>query len=299
MKIKLNPIIKKELKIAARSKKMGWELIAYESVLVFIFIGIVSEFRMFPVFNDRNFYSKLIVPLIEIVQIGMTALAIPIMTASSISGERERQTFDIMLTTCLSPMEIVFGKVFSAVVKVMLYVTAGIPIMALAFVLGKLSWWMLLLFLVVIFVFATFVGSLGVFCSSVSSTSVTSILRALGLYFVICFFSCMPEIMVTGVIRGNKHYDGLLFLLLNPLVFLEEFFMLSMNGYSLFSGDQFSSFDSSYGFFTKLLAHGPLWCIVSGVCMLGLSLFFIYLAARNIDPLKKKDKKIRKKQPAM
>ncbi len=296
MKIVLNSIIKKELKIAVRSKKMVWGLIAYEAVLLYIFIRIVSAFRMFPVFNDQNFYSKLIVPLIEIVQIGMTALAIPVLTASSISGEKERQTFDIMLTTCLSPMEIVSGKVFSAVAMVMLYVTAGIPIMALSFVLGRLSWWKLLLFLVVIFVFATFLGSIGVFCSSVSSKSVTSVLRAFGLHFAICFFTCMPEVMVTGIIRNNMHYDSLLFLLLNPLVFLEEYFMLSMSGYSLFSGDRFG-IDSSDGFFTELLAYGPLWCIVSGVCLLGLSLFFMFLAARKIDPLKKKDKKIRKKQP--
>ncbi len=292
MKIVLNPIIKKELKIAFRSKKILWGLIAYEAILIYIFHRALLILRVIPVSGYQNFFSRMIVPLIMIAQIGMTALAIPVMTASSISGERERQTLDILLTTCLSPMEIVFGKVFSVIVEFMLYVAVGLPITVLAYVRGGLSLWTPLLLFVVIFVFATFLGSIGVFCSSVSSKSVTSILRAFGLHFVICFLTCMPEVMVTGVIRGNKHYDSLLFLLLNPLVFLEEFFMLSLSGYSLFSGDQFGSFDSSDGFFTKLLAHGPLWCILSGVCMLGLSRLFMYLAARNIDPLKKKDNKI-------
>lgn len=105
-----------------------------------------------------------------------------------------------------------------------------------------------------------------------------------GLYFAVCIFS---------IFLANL---SMLFMLLNPIIFLEEFFMLSMSGYSLFSSDQFLYLEEDV-FLTKLLAHGPLWCIVSGVCMLGLSLFFMYLAARNIDPLKKKDKKIRKKQP--
>lgn len=287
MKIVLNPIMKKEFKITARSMKFAWGLMAYEAVLAFIFIMTVSMLSMGSGYNNHIF-SELIVlfPMMGIAQVSMVVLVIPVMTASSISGEKERQTFDIMLTTCLSPMEIVSGKVFSAVVEVMLYVTAGIPIMALAFVRGGLSWWLLFLFLIVIFIFATFLGSIGVFCSSVSSKSVTSIMRAYGLFFAVCIFSTFAAIF------------SMLFMLLNPIVFLEEFFMLSMSGYSLFSSDQFLYLEETgLGFLTKLLVHGPLWCILSGVCMLGLSLFFIYLAARNIDPLKKKDKKIRKKQP--
>lgn len=296
MKIVLNPIIRKELKIAVRRKKILWGLIAYEGILIYIFYRALSILTIIPISGYQKFFGNLIVPFIMIAQIGMTALAIPVMTASSISGERERQTFDIMLTTCLSPMEIVFGKVFSAIVKFMLYVAAGIPITVFAYVRGGLSVWTPLLLFVVIFVFAVFLGSVGVFCSSVSRKSATSVLRAFGLYFVICFFTCMPEVMVTGFTRSNESYDCLLFLLLNPLVFLEEFFMLSIRGYSFFSGDRFGSFDSSDGFFTQLFAHGSLWCILSGVCLLGLSLLFMYLAARKIDPLAGKVKKIRKKQ---
>lgn len=293
MKIKWNPIIRKELKIAVRRKKILWGLIAYEGILIYIFSKALSVLRGMSIGRYQDFFGNLIVPLIMIAQIGMTALAIPVMTASSISGERERQTFDIMLTTCLSPMEIVFGKVFSAIVEFMLYVAAGIPITVFAYVRGGLSVWIPLLLFVVIFVFAVFLGSIGVFCSSVSRKSATSILWTFGLCFAICFLTWMPEVMVTGVTRGHEHYDCQLFLLLNPLVFLEEFSMLSIRGYSFFSGDRF---DSSDGFFTQLFAHGSLWCILSGVCLLGLSLLFMYLAARKIDPLAGKVKKIRKKQ---
>lgn len=288
MKIVLNPIMKKEFKVTARSMKFAWGLMAYEAVQAFIFIMTVSMLSMQSGYDHQNTYNELInlFPMMGIAQVCMVALVVPVMTASSISGEKERQTFDILLTTCLSPMEIVSGKVFSAVAEVLLYVTASIPIMALAFVRGGLSWWVLFLFLVVIFVFATFVGSVGVFCSSISSKSVTSIMRAYGLCFAVCIFS---------IFAANF---SMLFMLLNPIIFLEEFFMLSMNGYSLFSSDQFLYLEETgLGFLTKLLVHGPLWCILSGICMLGMSLFFMYLAARNIDPLKKKDKKIRKKQP--
>lgn len=295
MKIVLNPIMKKEFKVTARSMKFAWGLMAYEAVQAFIFIMTVSMLSMQSGYDHQNTYNKLInlFPMMGIAQVCMVALVVPVMTASSISGEKERQTFDILLTTCLSPMEIVFGKVFSSVAEVLLYVTASIPVIALAFVLGGLSWWVLFLFLIVIFVFATFVGSVGVYCSSISSRSVTSITRTYGLCLSVCVFTIVPEMILTYV-TGRRSTDGTLFFMLNPVLFLEEFFMLSMRGESEMSYE----IHRSDGFFLKLLAYGPdsLWCIFSGICILGLSLFFMYLAARNIDPLKKKDKKIRKKQ---
>lgn len=293
MKIRLNPIMKKDIKVTARSMKMAWGLMAYEAILAFLFIIALSALDFESSYDYQNIYGELIslFPLIGIAQVSIAALSIPIMTASSISGEKERQTFDIMLTTCLSPRAIVFGKIFSSVAEVMLYVIASIPIMALAFVLGGLSWWTLFLFLVVIFVFATFAGSIGVFCSSISRKSIVSIILAFVGYFLVCFLTVLPLIITLFATRGDDVYDSTIFLLLNPIVFLEEFFMLSMTGESLFSGD----FD--YGFFTGLLAHGPLWCILSGVCMLGLSMFFMLLAARKIDPLSGKVKKIARTQP--
>lgn len=295
MKIMLNPIMKKDFKVTARSMKMAWGLMAYEAVLAFIFILALSMLSMQSGYNYQNIYSELIAlfPLIGIAQVSMAALAIPVMTASSISGEKERQTFDIMLTTCLSPMSIVFGKVFSAVMQIMLYVAASIPIMALAFVLGGLSWWTLFLFLIVIFVFATLAGSVGVFCSSISRKSIVSIILAFVTYFLVCFLTVLPLIITLFSTRGRNAYDSVIFLLLNPIVFLEEFFMLSMTGESLFSGE----YSDDMGFFTSLLSHGPLWCIVSGICMLGLSLFFMFLAAKRIDPLTDKVRKLKKKQP--
>lgn len=297
MKSILNPIMKKDFKVTARSMKMAWGLMAYEAVLAFIFIMALSMLSMQSSYSYQNIYSELIAlfPLIGIAQVSMAALAIPVMTASSISGEKERQTFDIMLTTCLSPMSIVFGKVFSSVVQIMLYVAASIPIMALAFVLGGLSWWTLFLFLIVIFVFAILAGSIGVFCSSISRKSIVSILLAFVSYFLVCFLTVLPVIITVFSTKGNDVYDSVVFLLLNPIVFLEEFFMLAMTGESLFSGE----LSSGLGFFGTLLSHGPLWCIISGICMLGLSLLFMFLAAKRIDPLADKVRKIKKKQPVV
>ena len=282
MNIRMNPIIKKDIKVTSRSMKISWALLAYEGILAFIFIIAMSAFSYESSYYYRNSYGDLIelFPWLAVTQVGIVTLAIPIMTASSISGEKERQTFDIMMTTCLSPMAIVFGKVFSAVTEVMLFVVASIPIMALAFVLGGLSWWTLFLFLVVIFIFATLAGSIGVLCSSFSRKSIVSIILAFVAYFLVEFLTVLPLIWGLIATRGDEPTFTLLFLLLNPVVFLEEFFMLAMTGESLFSGDIMDA-----GWVSDLLMHGPLWGILSGICMILLSVLFMYLAAKRIDPL--------------
>lgn len=296
MRIMMNPIMKKDFKVTARSMKMAWGLMAYEAILAFIFIIALSVLSLQTGYY-QNIYGELIslFPLIGIAQVSIVALTIPVMTASSISGEKERQTFDIMLTTCLPPGAIVFGKVFSSVAEVMLYVAASIPIMALAFVLGGLSWGTLFLFLVVIFVFATLAGSIGVFCSSISRKSIVSIILAYVGYFLVCFLTVLPMIIMLFATRGDEVYDSTIFLLLNPIVFLEEFFMLAMTGESLFCGE----YNADMGFFTGLISHGPLWCILSGICMLLLSMFFMLLAAKQIDPLTGKVRKIARKKPVV
>ena len=150
MRIPCNPIVKKDLQVTARSMRISWGLFAYEGVLTLAFLLalliIQEETQYF--YDTSNVYSYLVYlfPVVAIVQVCIVALIMPIITASSISGEKERQTFDIMLTTCMSPFSIVLGKVFSAVLRILFFVAGSLPIMGLSFVVGGLSWINLLYF---------------------------------------------------------------------------------------------------------------------------------------------------------
>lgn len=152
MRLKLNPIVKKDLQVAARSMRMSWGLFAYEAVLALAFMLalLVIQEGASSYSYYRNIYSYLIYlfPVLAITQVCIVALIVPIITASSISGEKERQTFDIMLTTCMSPFSIVLGKMVSAVIRILFFVAASMPVMSLAFVVGGLSWSALFYFLI-------------------------------------------------------------------------------------------------------------------------------------------------------
>lgn len=285
MRLRLNPIVKKDLQVAARSMRMSWGLFAYEAVLALAFmlaLLVIQENASYSYL--RNIYSYLVYlfPVLAVTQVCIVALIVPIITASSISGEKERQTFDIMLTTCMSPFSIVLGKMVSAMVRILFFVAASMPVMSLAFVVGGLSWSALFYFLLAIVLLSVFSGSVGIFCSAFCKRSITAVILSFVLYFVIFALPFLP-ILFAGILEWDNLGEVLLFLLFDPIVFFEEFFMQVMTGESLLSGNMFTQ--SQVGFLTYHLAQGKIWMFVSAACILLLSFFFMLLAAWRVNPL--------------
>ena len=140
----VNPIVKKDLQVSARSMRLAWSVFAYEAILTIAFLLalVVIQADSDFIYSNSNIYNRLVYlfPVIAIAQVCIIALITPIITASSISGEKERQTFDVMLTTAMSPFSIVVGKVTSAVIRIMFYVVGSLPILALSFVVGGMKW---------------------------------------------------------------------------------------------------------------------------------------------------------------
>ncbi|MBR1771911.1 MAG: ABC transporter permease [Lachnospiraceae bacterium] len=284
MKFRMNPIVKKDLQVTARSMRLSWGLFAYEGVLTFAFmlalLGIQGESRSF---YGGNIYSYLVMlfPVLAISQVCIVSLIVPLLTASSISGEKERQTFDIMMTTCMSPFSIVVGKVTSAVIRILFFVLAGTPIMALAFVVGGLSWLDLLSFMLVISLYSVFLGSIGIFCSSICKKAIAAVILSYVLTAVICGATTIPVILRMLIGRG-KPGESLLFMLFNPILFFEEYFMQVMTGESLMA-DELSR--SDVGILTYALSRGTLWIFISAACILLLSFVFMLLASWRVNPL--------------
>lgn len=292
MKIRLNPIVKKDLKVAVRSMRMSWGLLAYEAALTIAFLlALLVIQRESMYMSSGNIYSYLVYlfPVVAVVQVCIVALYVPIITASSISGEKERQTFDIMLTTCMSPFSIVFGKVLSEVLRILFFVVASTPIMALSFVVGGLSWINLLYYLLAVILFAIFAGSIGILASAFCRKSVAAVLLSFVMYFMIFVMSFLPLIYCAVFGQGKYGYgESMLPLLGNPVVFFEEFFAHMMMGESIFGMDRNQGVTftrNEVGLLTYTLARGKVWMFVSVGCILLLSFLFMLLAAWKVNPM--------------
>ncbi|MBD5462187.1 MAG: ABC transporter permease subunit [Lachnospiraceae bacterium] len=299
MKMRLNPIVKKDLQVTARSMRFSWGVFAYEAVLTMAFLLALSVIQQESrsIYTDSNVYGYLIYlfPVISIAQVCIVALIVPVITASSISGEKERQTFDIMLTTCMSPFSIVLGKVVSAVLRILFFVVAGMPIMALAFVAGGLSWSYLLYFVLAIILLSVLSGSIGILCSAFCRRSITAVVLSYVFYFFIYILTFFPTILMALLTDGDMMGESMLILLFNPMVFFEEFFMQLMTGESIFGAGNFDLRTGEVGIVTYFISQGKAWLFCSAACILMLSFLFMLVAAWKVNPMHSSAGRRRKK----
>jgi ABC-type transport system involved in multi-copper enzyme maturation permease subunit len=87
-------------------------------------------------------------------------------TAGAISGERERQTLDLLAVTPISSLAIVLGKLATALAWVFLLILASVPITALVFVFGGVAPDDIIRGYVVLVAAAIGLGSIGLFFSA-------------------------------------------------------------------------------------------------------------------------------------
>jgi ABC-type transport system involved in multi-copper enzyme maturation permease subunit len=116
------------------------------------------------------------------------ALVAPTFAAGSITGEKERKTYEMLLASPLEPTTILVGKLLSSLTYLVLLIVSSLPLMILCFLLGGILLSEITrAYLVLILAAGTF-GLISVACSSffgrTSSALVVSYLVILPLALV-------------------------------------------------------------------------------------------------------------------
>jgi len=198
-----NPVITKELKGRMRSRQGFIILIAYLS-LISIFILLIYLFLAVDgtVANgDPSFLQtvgKVIFSTVVLLELLMLGFIGPALTAGAISAEREHKTIDLLRTSLLSGRALVFGKLSSAVVFLLLLIFTAIPVESLAFFLGGVGMAEMVISTLMLVVTAVFFCTLGLFFSSFSKRtliatvlSYSSILISFIMFSLLLFFISM------------------------------------------------------------------------------------------------------------
>ena len=284
-KLRMNPILKKDLKVTARTLRFYLTIFIFEIILGIVFLMASSSFGYsYYSTNTERFEGFLYFFVIfGIVELVMVALIMPAITSSSISGEKEHQTFDILMTTAISHWRIVIGKLFSAVFHVMLFVIGSLPFLSVSFVIGGLSWSVLFEFLFLAFVFSIYAGSIGIFASAVCKKSKAAIILSLFLYSMLMGMNYLPLFAVA--LTDKDPFFSVLILLINPVMLFIEFFVKSLSGGDSLLTELFNSTHPLYGF-----VEGAGWIVVSTIAILAMSFLFMWLSVRLINPLKQSKK---------
>jgi ABC-type transport system involved in multi-copper enzyme maturation permease subunit len=135
------PLLKKELLALLRTRRAFW--------LLFIIVGLSALLPLlaWPSRREVLFYSEqnvVILVIFFITQLAAALLAIPAFTAGAISGERERDTYDLLYATQLSPFSIALSKAIAPTAYVLILLLASAPAACVLYLLGGVSFGMLL-----------------------------------------------------------------------------------------------------------------------------------------------------------
>lgn len=183
-----NPVTVKELRSRMRGRRAFAVLTVYLIVMSLFVLLVYAAFASSasgPYGPNARDVGKAIFVSIIAVQGFLVVFVGPSFTAGAISGEKERQTFELLRTTLLPANRFVIGKLLSALGYVYLMIFAAIPLQSLAFLLGGVSFAELFVSQLILLVAAVSFALWGLFCSSgMKSTLGASVVTFAGALFI-------------------------------------------------------------------------------------------------------------------
>lgn len=275
-----NPIFTKEQKVRARSPKLMLLIVGYNLGLVFLMvIAYLSIYGTNQQIERMARYQNtlMLYVLIGVFQFALILLIVPAFTAGTITGEKERQTFDVLITTNRKPLEIIIGKLGSSVSMVLLLIVSSLPILAIVFSVGGVSLIDIVLYVILCSFEALFVGSIGLFFSSISKSTTKSTVST----YVTILILVIGTAIVLGILYLLLSKQNMvLILLINPLVTVVALLMRQTGNETLFV--QYINQVGSCN--TLILEH---WIAISVAIQMVVAVVMIYLSTKNIDRIKK------------
>lgn len=212
-------LLTKELRLRLRRERTIWVIIIY--LLVMSSLGFLYITRT----NSYNAYSLSslgtgLYTLLAFLQLSLILFITPAFTTTSINGEKERQTFDLLLCSRLSSFTLITGKLVAGLTNAFLLIAASVPLFSLVFFFGGVGPEQVLNAALVFIVTAIVVGTFGLFCSTLLkrppvSTAVT--------YMLCVVWTLLPWVLaallnLNSPLNGNTQVSYLF--LCNPLLAL-------------------------------------------------------------------------------
>ncbi|MBN1507381.1 MAG: ABC transporter permease subunit [Sedimentisphaerales bacterium] len=208
------PIFDKELRVSSRRRRNYALRFVYILVLT-IFVATVwwsvvrNEGSAVIQRSRMQTAAQQIVVSISLFQfIAMQLLAI-IMLSDSISDEVDHRTLGLLMTTPISGLQIVMGKLLSKLLQLVLLLAISLPVLAIVRIFGGISWDYLLSSLCVTLTTAIFAGSLSLLFSVRNRFAYGVIIRTL--FTLGCFYLVvLPPLLGLAVsfLLGNFRIPG-------------------------------------------------------------------------------------------
>ncbi|HSH05223.1 MAG TPA: ABC transporter permease [Anaerolineae bacterium] len=203
-----NPITIKELRSRMRGRRAFIVLTGY-LILVSAFVLLVyatyvsaSQQRYGPPTEEAG---KALFGAVLTAQGFLVLIVGPAFTSGSISGEKERQTYELLRTTLMSPKTFVWGKLLSALSYVFLLVSASIPLLSIGFLLGGVALGEIFVSQLLVGVTAVTYALLGLYASSILRTTLAA--NVVTYAALLIFVTGIPVFMFISVALFDIYFD--------------------------------------------------------------------------------------------
>jgi ABC-type transport system involved in multi-copper enzyme maturation permease subunit len=213
---------------------------------------------------------------LALLQLLLILLVTPSSVAGAISGERQRQTWDLLLITRLSTFGIVWGKLASGVAFQILLMFSALPIFSLVFLFGGVSPGDIFHVYLVSVLTALFVGSISIFISSISRRTATAIIIANLVTLVLALGLSLLEVFLQVLFRHPQYGSTVPlspFAQVDPFIGLYSALPNPSGGYYLSNLDWVHHSFIFFGTIPEWEAYSIVTFVIS-CCLIGLASFF-------------------------
>lgn len=212
-----NPVILRELVERLRKKS--------SFVFLFFFVGIVGG--AFVLFYPRliqsltqntigGIRSQEIYVLFSLLLGILLLVLIPLFSASCVNLERERKTWDLLITTPIRISSILLGKYLSSVFFAIILLSALIPMFGVLLLIGGVSPQEILFMFCILLELAATAGAIGLYCSIRWKRSVQS--ASFAYLWIVLLYVVPPTLIVMNYSPSTQP--------LGPLIFFSPFMIV-------------------------------------------------------------------------
>lgn len=272
----VNPVLTRELFGRIRGRNAWLILSGYLTIIGAITLLIYAVFISSASPNDPNtartigksiFFTVMTAALVQVCFLS------PSLTAGAIVGEKERQTYDLLLASLLSPLQIITGKLLSAIAFALLLITASLPIAGLSLLFGGITAQEILIGVISLLITAICYAAIGLFWSTVMRSTLGATVMAQGTVIAILLLVPFLFFVISLLIWAFDADPSPLYIYtMGPLICLHPFIALGITATILEAGGDpwLWTVPSSVGDLTvplPWLVYIALMIIVTVICL--------------------------------
>ncbi len=285
-----NPVALKELRGRMRGARAFIVLTVYLALMsgftTLVYVLYASSLSYMPSGVQGGQIGRVLFMSVVGVELFLVTFIAPAFAAGAISGERERQTYDLLRATLLPSRALVSGKLISTLSYIFLLLLTAIPLQGIAFLFGGVTEMEIILSFVILIVTALLLGTVGVFFSAITQRTLTA--SILSYAFALISMLVLPLVLliigpvVSGMLYGVFSSGGTT---ISPVLEAAMYYglglLIATNPLGTLFGTLILLIDrQEIGFFSVTLQNGTLIPMVSPwvvFTILGLALSLVLL----------------------